>query len=114
MVDIWALIVGTALLTFCLRYLPALLLRGRKFSRPIERFLYALPIGILTALVVQTVFFREGRLSSGWSDFYVLGLLTSIVLGVYTRNLAAVVFGGLGVVVLAQFLTALLAGGHFR
>jgi len=64
------MIVGTALLTFGIRYLPIVLLGGRRLRPLLKRFLQYLPIGILSALVAQSTFLRGGVLNTGISDYY--------------------------------------------
>lgn len=98
------MIVGTAVLTFGIRYLPMALLGGQRLRPMLERFLRHLPIGILAAFVAQSTFLRGGVLSTAMSDYYLHGLLAALLLAIWTRSLAAVVFGGLGLVGLLTFL----------
>lgn len=92
------MIVATAILTFGIRYLP-IALHGQRRLRPVlERFLRLLPIGILSALVAQSVFLRGGKLDSGIADYYLHGIVAVLLLLWWKRSLAAVVFGGLAVV----------------
>lgn len=101
---VFAMIMGTSVLTFCIRYLPLVLLRQFRLPRKTERFLKSLPIGILAALVAQSIFLRGGALDSGLSNYYFYGFLVVLAVSTLTRSLAAVVFGGLGVVALLTFL----------
>ena len=98
------MIVGTALLTFCIRYLPIALLGQRRLRPILERFLRYLPIGILSALVAQSTFLRGGMLNAGVSDYYLHGIIVVMLLVLWTRSLAAVVFGGMALVGLLTFL----------
>lgn len=98
------MIVGTALLTFGIRYLPLTLMGGRRLRPILERFLRYLPIGILSALVAQSTFLRGGILNTGISDYYLHGIVIVLLLAVWTRSLAAVIFGGLALVGLLTFL----------
>lgn len=98
------MIVGTALLTFGIRYLPIALLGQRRLRPMLERFLRYLPIGILSALVAQATFLRGGKLNTGISDYYLHGMIVVLLLAARTRSLAAVVFGGLALVGLLTFL----------
>lgn len=98
------MIVGTALLTFGIRYLPIVLLGGRRLRPLLKRFLQYLPIGILSALVAQSTFLRGGVLNTGISDYYLHGIIGALLLAVWTRSLAAVVFGGVALVGLLTFL----------
>lgn len=98
------MIVGTALLTFGIRYLPLALLGGRRLKPILERFLRYLPIGILSAFVAQSTFLRGGMLNTGISNYYLHGIIVVLLLVIWTRSLAAVVFGGLALVGLLTFL----------
>lgn len=92
------MIVATAILTFGLRYLPMALLGGQRLRPGLERFLRYLHIGILSALVAQSTFLRGETLDMATSNYYLPGLVIALLLAVWTRSLAAVVFGGLAVV----------------
>ncbi len=98
------MIIGTAVLTFGIRYLPIALLGGRRLRPMLERFLRYLPIGILSGLVAQSTFLRGGMLNAGISDYYLHGMILVVLLAVWTRNLAAIILGGLALVGLLTFL----------
>lgn len=98
------MIVGTAVLTFGIRYLPIALLGGRRLRPMLERFLRHLPIGVLSALVAQSTFLQGGILTAGMSDYYFHGLIAVLLLAAWTRSMAAVVFGGLALVGLLTLL----------
>ena len=98
------MIFGTALLTFGIRYLPIVLLGGRRLRPKLERFLRYLPIGILSAFVAQSAFLRGGTVHTGISNYYLHGMIVVLLLAIWTRSLAAVVFGGLALVGVLTFL----------
>lgn len=108
MSSVSTIIIGAAVLTFLIRYLPLAILHERRLPKSVEKFLSYTPLGILAALATQTVFWREGQLYSGLPDFYLLGMIVSVALGVATRKLGIVVIGGIGTVALATFIARLL------
>lgn len=107
MSNVFAIIIGAAVLTFLIRYLPLAILHKRRLSMLVEKFLYYTPLGVLAALATQSVFWKEGHLYSGLPNFYLLGAIVSVALGVATRKLGIVVIGGIGTVALATFIARL-------
>jgi branched-subunit amino acid transport protein len=99
------MIVGTSILTFGIRYLPMIILREVRLRPRVDRLLRNLPIGILSALVAQAVFLRDGVLDLGLSNFYLYGLLALLLIASIGRSLAALIFGGIAVVGLLTFLS---------
>ncbi len=108
MPNMFAVIIGAAIVTFCIRYLPVVLLHNRRFPLLLERFLYNLPIGMLTVIVVQSAFLKEGKLYSGWSDYSLIGFVACVILAITTKNLALIVFGGMGVLAFVSYITGLI------
>lgn len=108
MPNIYAIIIGAALVTFGIRYLPVVLLYGRRLPPLLERFLYNLPIGVLTVIVVQSAFLKEGKVSSGWSDYSLIGFIACVILAVTTKNMALIVFGGMGVLAFVSYLAGFI------
>jgi branched-subunit amino acid transport protein len=106
--NILVIICGAGIVTFLIRYLPLTILQKKKLPWWGERLLYYLPLSILGALAIQSVFLRAGRLSSGLSDFYLFGAVTSIFLGIKTKNLTIIIVGGIGTVALCIFLSRML------
>ena len=102
----FVIIIGTAVLTFLIRYLPLAALHKRKLPMQVEKLLFCAPLGILAAMGAQSIFWKDGQLYSGLPNFYLPGAVVSIVLGLYTKNLAIVIVGGVGTVALATFVTS--------
>lgn len=98
------MILATAGLTFLLRYVPMVLVRRLRARPAIERFVKTLPIGILAAIVVQSLFLRRGALDVGIESHYLHGFVAVLLIAAMTRNLAVVVFGGIGVVAVLTFI----------
>jgi branched-subunit amino acid transport protein len=92
------MIFATSALTYLLRYVPMVLVRRLRARPAIERFIKTLPIGILAAIVVQSLFLRGGRIDAGIDNHYLHGFVAVLAIAALTRNLAVVVFGGIGVV----------------
>jgi branched-subunit amino acid transport protein len=101
---IMPMILATAALTYVLRYVPMVLARRLRARPAIERFIKTLPIGILAAIVVQSLFLRGGAIDAGIENHYLHGFVAALVIAALTRNLAVVVFGGIGVVAVLTFL----------
>jgi branched-subunit amino acid transport protein len=98
------MILATAALTFVLRYVPMVLVRRLRARPAIERFIKTLPIGILAAIVVQSLFLRGGTIDAGIGNHYLHGFVAVLLIAAMTRNLAVVVFGGIGVVAVLTLL----------
>jgi len=98
------MILATSVLTFLLRYVPMVLARRLRARPAIERFIKTLPIGILAAIVVQSLFLRGGAIDAGIENHYLHGFVAVLAIAALTRNLALVVFGGIGVVAALTFL----------
>lgn len=102
--NVWLIIISTSILTFLIRYLPVAFLYDRKLSPMLYRFLSNLPIAVLASIVAQSTFIKGGRVYSGLEDYYVVGLVCSVILAVWTRNLIVIVFGSMAVVGLLTVL----------
>lgn len=98
------MIFATSVLTYLLRYVPMVLVRRLRARPAIERFIKTLPIGILAAIVAQSLFLRGGAIDAGIENHYLHGFVAALVIAALTRNLAVVVFGGIGVVAVLTLL----------
>jgi len=103
--NILLIICGAGIVTFLIRYLPLTILQKKILPWWGERLLYYLPLSILGALAIQSIFLRAGRLSSGLSDFYLFGAVASIWLGVKTKSLTIIILGGIGAVALCALFS---------
>ena len=108
MPNIYLLIIGAAIVTFCIRWLPVVLFHKKRLPSLLENFLYHLPVGMLAVIVVQSAFLKEGHLYSSWSDCYLIGFIALIIFAITTKSLFIIVFGGMGVVALASYIVGLL------
>lgn len=107
--NILIIIGGAGLVTFLIRYLPLLLLHNKRLPWWVERLLFYLPLSILGALGTQSIFLREGKWDSGLSNFYLLGTLVSIFLGIKSKNLTIIILGGVGTVALCTFFDGMIS-----
>lgn len=97
-------ILVTSALTFGMRYLPLVMMRGVRLRTGLDRVLRSLPIGILAALIAQAIFLRNGALDPGIANHYLHGTVVLLAIAAFTRNLAAIIFGGIATVGVLQYL----------
>ena len=91
----WLLIIGMALVTFLPRYLP-FGLAGKVVIPPlIARALSFVPIAVLTVIIVQTSFFRQGELSLSLDNHYLLASVIAFFAALFTKQLYWTIFLGL-------------------
>lgn len=101
---ILTIILLTSLIIYLMRYLPIAVLYRRSISPLFARYLKYLPVAILTALVIQSVFIKDGRPYPGTDNYYWMGFLFTICLTFFTRSLLIIVFGSLGFLYLINLL----------
>lgn len=91
------LILGMVVVTFGVRY-ASLALTGR-FPLPpaVVRLLAYVPVAVLTALVVPYVLVRDGQLSLGLDNAYLVGAIVAILLSYFSKNLLLTIALGMGV-----------------
>lgn len=97
-------LLATVVVTYLTRYLPLLALHSLKIPTKITKIFYNLPVAILTALAFQSVFIREGNLYPAWDNYYILGLITSIILSIKTNSLVIVVIGSISVLFVMNYI----------
>jgi branched-subunit amino acid transport protein len=91
----WILIAGMAALTFGPRYLP-LALAGRVRIPPlIEQALRFVPIAVLSAIITQTTFVREGALDFNLDNAHLLAAITACIVAWLSRGLFLTVASGM-------------------
>jgi len=91
------IIVGVAVITFAIRFLPLIGLASFKLPRLVDIWLQNIVIAILAAMLFQNLFLTQGHLLSGW-DFRLLGAIVAIIAALLTRNLFITVITGTAVV----------------
>jgi len=102
--EILTIIILTSIIIYLMRYLPIAVLYKRNISPLFAKFLKCLPVAVLTALVVQAVFIKDGQPYPGTDNYYWLGFLFTIGLTFLTRSLLVIVFGSLGFLYLINLL----------
>nr|WP_067288659.1 AzlD domain-containing protein [Marinobacterium profundum] len=91
----WILITGMAALTFGPRYLP-LALAGRVRIPPlIEQALRFVPIAVLSAIITQTIFVREGTLDFDLHNAHLLAAVAACIVAWLSRGLFLTVASGM-------------------
>lgn len=93
--DIYAVIVGMALITFATRYslfaLPKL-----SFPPLVRQALHYVPTAVLTAIVVPGMLLPDGQhFDLALDNAYLLAGVASIAIAVWSRHLLATIGGGL-------------------
>jgi branched-subunit amino acid transport protein len=91
----WLLIIGMTLVTFVPRYLP-FGLAGKVAIPPLmARALSFVPIAVLTVIIVQTAFFRQGELSLSFDNHYLVASVIAFFAALFTKQLYWTIFLGL-------------------
>ena len=91
----WHLIFLMAIVTYLPRYLPMGLAGRISLSPAVIRALDFVPIAVLTGIIAQAAFVREGALAFHWENPHAVATLVAFVIGVYRRNLLLTIASGL-------------------
>ncbi len=91
----WLLIAGMALVTFLPRYVPFGLAGKVTIPPLLARALSFVPIAVLTVIIVQTAFFRQGALSLSFDNHYLLASVIAFLAALLTKQLYWTIFLGL-------------------
>ncbi len=101
---IWLCILGSALLTFLLRYLPLELLAHRQLPRPAIVWLRFVPSGVVAAICMEWMCVaKDGVALSGDQKLFLAVSLPSFLVAYFSRNFLATVLCGCGLTALARF-----------
>ena len=97
----WLLIGGMMALTFGPRYLPMAL--AGKFHIPplLRQALGYVPIAVLSAIVAQTSFVRDGSLNFSIENPYFYGVLVAFAASMLVKRLFLTIFAGLAAYTIA-------------
>ena len=91
----WVLIAGMTLLTFIPRFIP-LGLAGKVTIPPLlSRALSFVPIAVLTVIIVQSAFIRDGVIVVSFENHYLIASVVSFIAAVVTRQLYPTIALGL-------------------
>lgn len=89
------MLTGMMAVTFGVRY-GAWLMAGRVQMRDeVVRALRFVPVAVLTAIVVPYVLIRDGALSVGFDNAYLVASLVAIVVSMVSKNLLLTIAVGL-------------------
>ena len=100
----WVLIGGMMALTFGPRYLP-MALAGKFHIPPLMRqALGYVPIAVLSAIVAQTSFIREGSVDFSLDNPYLYGVVVAFTVALLAKRLFLTIFAGLAAYTFAFIL----------
>ncbi|MDK2125611.1 AzlD domain-containing protein [Parachitinimonas caeni] len=89
-------IVGMAVLTFAIRYLPYAFGGRLVFPPALQAALRYVPVAVLTAIIVPTVLLPDGsHWQLSWRNPAIIGSLASALIVWRTRHLLAAIGGGM-------------------
>ena len=86
-----------AIVTYLIRMLPLVLVRGKIKSRFIRSFLYYVPYTVLTAMILPAIFFSTGSVITA-----AVGTLCAAVLAYMKKSLVTVAACAAGAVLIAE------------
>lgn len=91
----WHLIVLMAAVTYLPRYLPMAMAGHLTLSPAIARALDFVPIAVLTGIVAQNAFVREGAVALHWENYYAVAAIVAFAVGLYFKKLFWTILAGL-------------------
>ena len=89
--------------TYLIRLLPIIFIRGRITNRFIRSMLYYVPYTVLAAMTFPTIFFAPDHLISG-----ILAAVVCVVLGFLRKGLVTVAVGGAVTVLISELVITYL------
>jgi len=102
----WILILGMALVTYLLRYLPLVCLRHVEIPAWFRRWLELAPAAILAAMLAPTVFIAEERIDLSFDNINVWAALPAALIAWRTRNIMLTMLAGMAASALIQQLAS--------
>ncbi|MEE9327116.1 MAG: AzlD domain-containing protein [Cocleimonas sp.] len=100
----WMLILSMALLTFLPRYLPFALAGKVKIPSVVSEALVFVPIAVLTVIVVQSAFIRDGELALNLQNHHMLASIIAFIVAVISRHMFLTIVMGLVSFALLEWL----------
>ena len=85
--------------TYLVRMLPFVLVRGKIKSRFLRSFLHYVPYSVLSVMTIPAIFFSTGSLISA-----VIGTLVAVVLSYFGKSLLTVAASASGAVLLCEIV----------
>ena len=98
------IILGMAIITFFIRYLPFIAFGKLQFGGFAGRFLNYLPPAIIGGLLFQSLFIRNNRFYFQGLDSTMIAAIVSTAVAVITRSLLLTVIAGVGLMAAAQLI----------
>jgi branched-subunit amino acid transport protein len=102
------LIVGMAVVTFAVRYLPLHMLGSFDLPISVTRALRYVAVAVLTAIAVPYMFYRDGVLSISHTNSYLVIGLAAVVIGFRSKNPSVTIIVGMALFVAYRFLLTAL------
>ena len=99
-----AFILAMMLVTYPVRLLPLAALSARRLPDPVVRWLSYVPPAVFSAMVVPSVFLRNGAVDLGVGNPYLLAAAATLAVALITRNLSKSVVMGILVAFLGEAL----------
>ena len=90
--------------TYLVRMLPFVLMRGKIKSRFVRSFLYYVPYSVLSVMTVPAIFYSTGSLISA-----IIGTGVAVILSYFGRSLLTVAASASGAVLLCEIILDLIA-----
>lgn len=94
-VQLWAIIILAAVVTFLLRYLPMKLLEKQRLAPWLERALRYVPAATLSGLVFPALLLQNNKLALSFTNDRLIAGIVAIVLAYFSRNAVLTIVGGL-------------------
>lgn len=91
----WLLILSMAILTFLPRYLPFLLAGKIKINPMVSQALGFVPIAVLTVIVIQTAYVRDGVIAVNIENHHMLASVVAFLVAIISRHMFLTIILGL-------------------
>jgi len=102
--DYWWLIIGMTALTFLPRYLPLAFAGKVRIPLLLKQALELVPIAVLTAIVVQMSLVRDGTITVGLDNHYLIASVVAFAVALWRRHLMLTIVVGLVVFAVCRVL----------
>ena len=95
MSDYWWLIVGMVICTFLPRYLPLAFAGKVHIPLLLKQALELVPIAVLTAIIVQMSLVRDGSITVGLENHYLIASVVAFAVALWKKHLMLTIVVGL-------------------
>ena len=102
MSDYWWLIIGMMAMTFIPRYLPLAFAGKIRIPLLLKQALELVPIAVLTAIITQMSLVRDGNVTIGLENHYLIASLAAIAISLWKKHLMLTIIVGLVVAVITS------------